>query len=57
MPSLGRDEWVKLIGDYEAEYVDNSEGRRRHGEEVHRGDHLAMVSQECHPGLAAFWST
>jgi hypothetical protein len=42
---------------YYEEYVEDSEGRRRHGEEVHRGNHFAMVPQECHPALAALRST
>jgi hypothetical protein len=42
---------------YHEEYVEDSEGRRRHGEEVHRGNHFAMVPQECHPALTAFRPT
>ena len=33
------------------EAVDHPEGESRHGEEVHRGNDLAMVAQECRPAL------
>ena len=32
--------------------VQDSEGEGRHGEEVHRGDGLAVVAQESQPMLA-----
>ena len=36
------------------EAIEDSEGERRHGEEVHRRNRLAMVVQECHPPLCRF---
>jgi len=36
-----------VIDDEQA--VQNTEGKRRDGKEVHRCDYLAMVSQECQP--------
>lgn len=31
------------------EAVENAQGKRRHGEEVHRGDCLTMIAQKCRP--------
>jgi len=36
------------------EAVKNAEGQRRHSEEVHRRNRLAMVVPECHPPLCRF---
>ena len=33
------------------EAVQNAEGQRRHGEEVHRGDGLMVITQESSPSL------
>jgi hypothetical protein len=52
----GRQDFGKGQVPYHEEYVEDSEGRRRHGEEVHRGYDFAMVPQECHPALAALCS-
>ena len=39
-----------IMGDDE-EAVQYAEGKRRHDEEIHRGDHFAMVAEECSPSL------
>jgi len=46
------------MGDDE-EAVDHPKGQRWHGEEVHRGDGLAVIAQKCHPSpcrLRVSWS-
>jgi len=41
------------MGDDE-EAVENAEGKRRHGEEIHRGDGFAMIVQKGRPSLCRF---